>query len=222
VLDDVRNRLSRSIARTLLKTVPISDDWSRRACDIPTELYGLGSKHEFEWYLEGDSDLTVTSIEEMEAWLNSCQYVRDPELFHEADFWQHPCTFERLRAGDCEDFALWSWRLLIRLGYPAEFVAGRSRTGNAEENQGGESTNDCWRTGHTWVHYEYDGEQWLFDAVASLRNTGNGTRACARLEDIRHRYLPEVSIDENMVRYVYGGYYSLAGLNESKPDCSGG
>jgi len=72
VFNDVRKRLSRSITRTLLKTVPIEDDWSRRACEIPTELYGLGSKHEFEWYLEGDSDLTLSLIEEMEEWLKSC------------------------------------------------------------------------------------------------------------------------------------------------------
>ena len=43
------------------------------------------------------------------AWLLGCVYARDRDLFRNPDYWQHPCNFEGLRKGDCEDFALWAW-----------------------------------------------------------------------------------------------------------------
>ena len=46
-------------------------------------------------------------------------------LFNEIDLWQHPSSFEELRRGDCEDFALWAWRKLAELGIDAEFFVGR-------------------------------------------------------------------------------------------------
>ena len=67
----------------------------------------------------------VQSIDDIVAWLQSCEYVTDLDLFHERDFWQHPGTFERLRRGDCEDFALWAWRKLAEVGIDAEFCVGR-------------------------------------------------------------------------------------------------
>jgi hypothetical protein len=61
-------------------------------------------------------------------------------LFGEADFWQHPSTFERLRTGDCEDFAVWAWRKLIELGYDVDLVAG-GVFGTASWTAG---THGCW------------------------------------------------------------------------------
>ena len=45
-----------------------------------------------------------------------------------------PEEFEQKRRGDCDDFALWTWKQLLGLGYNARFVtgvAGRYREGHA-------------------------------------------------------------------------------------------
>jgi hypothetical protein len=175
--------------------VHIDDPWQRFEHDVPTELFGLGARHDFSWYLEGESDLEIATADELVEWLRTCTYESDSALFHEADFWQHPCTFERLRTGDCEDYALWSWRRLIELGYDAEFVAGRTRSTDAA---------DPWKTGHAWVLYRDDDRTYLLDAA------GKRSGPCpAPLDSVRRGYLPEVSVDGRLKRYVYGGYYLL-------------
>ena len=188
--------ISDPIAKLLLRTVSIDNPWVRFEDDVPTELYGLGAHHEFSWYLEGESDLRISSIDEIVAWLSGCKYASDTEVFHEADFWQHPCTFEKLRIGDCEDFALWGWRKLIELGYSAEFVAGRSRQSNCPEGE------NPWSRGHAWVQYEDGGRRLVLDAVESASNP-----AIRPLKQVRGMYLPEVSVDMDLKRYVYGGFY---------------
>jgi hypothetical protein len=45
--------------------------------------------------------------------LVGCTYVSDTELFGKRDYWQPPEDFEKRRKGDCEDFALWTWRQLL-------------------------------------------------------------------------------------------------------------
>ena len=45
-------------------------------------------------------------LDDVFAWLAECRYETDTNLFHESDYWQHPRTFEQLRCGDCEDFAI--------------------------------------------------------------------------------------------------------------------
>src|SRR5205085_1473130 len=89
----------------------------------------------FAWYFEGQSAVTVGSVDDVCEWLLECEYVHDPELFHEPDFWQHPRTFERLRKGDCEDHALWAWRKLVE---------PRDRGGAAERNDGCVRQRDEW------------------------------------------------------------------------------
>lgn len=126
----------------------------------------------------------------MKAWLLGCEYIRDPELFQEVDFWQHPTTFEHLRKGDCEDFALWAWRALVHLGYEAEFVAGHWAPPGAEP------------AGHAWVLFSDAGRPHLFDPV--IRDADGMVRPIATVRD---EYLPEVSVDGRFNRYVYGGYF---------------
>ena len=129
-------------------------------------------------------------INEMTHWLSDCDYVTDDELFNERDVWQHPITFERMRKGDCEDFSLWVWRKLIDRGYEVEFVAGWAV-------EPGEVY-----TGHTWVVYHEQGVRYLLDPVATDRR-----RMIRQLSDVESWYVPQVSIDHNLVQYVYGGYY---------------
>jgi hypothetical protein len=52
------------------------------------------------------------------------QIYSDKELFGKDDDWQSPEEFEKRKKGDGEDFALWTWRQLLNMGYDARFVGG--------------------------------------------------------------------------------------------------
>ena len=93
--------------------------------EVPATAFGPGSRCQFIQYFEGDSLVSVSSIDDIVAWLQTCEYVSDADQFHERDVWQRPSDFEGLRRGDCEDFALWAWRKLIEIGVDAEFFVGR-------------------------------------------------------------------------------------------------
>ena len=92
--------------------------WSRQAAHIPHHSFAKGSLNKFRWYLEGNSQVVVSSLEDVCHWLKTCQYAQDEVLFNQSDHWQHPSQFEQTRQGDCEDHALWAWRKLGELGIP--------------------------------------------------------------------------------------------------------
>ena len=192
MLRDVLSRFSRPLSRLLLRTVSLDDPWQRFPNDVPLALYGKGAQRDFSWYFEGESRVPVTGVDEMLAWLRGCAYVRDMELFHDVDFWQHPLTFEQLRRGDCEDFALWSWRKLVEMGHDAEFVAGRC------------AARGLHGPGHAWVLLHGPDGVSLLDPV--LRN---GCGCLRPLDDVRDAYVPEVSVDGRLNRYAYAGFYLL-------------
>jgi hypothetical protein len=77
--------------------------------------------------------------------------VSDEEQFGQKDYWQPPEQFEENKKGDCEDFALWTWRQLLQMGYNARFVAGRSGR---------------YREGHAWVTFEKDGKHFLLEPLS--------------------------------------------------------
>lgn len=181
--------LFRLLHRTLLRLTPVDDPWERFNVVPRLHMYGGGSRREFTQYLAGPSGVTVASLEEVEGWLLGCRYESDEALFAEPDFWQHPTTFERLRAGDCEDFALWAWRKLIELDVDADLVVGY-----------------CLRDGqlggrHAWVVFRRDGGEFLFEAVA--RSTGAMVRPLA---DAKGEYLPEFGVDRTGRRFAFAGY----------------
>lgn len=176
--------------RSLLRTVPLCDPWKRYAFAVPTHLYGLGAEEDFTWYFEGESRVQVQTLAEVVDWLRGCTYAHDDTVFQTEDYWQHPLTFERFRVGDCEDFALWAWRKLTRLGYDAEFVAGHSQV------------SSCHRSGHAWVHVSDGATTYLLDGIMPCHHT-----ALQPLETLREDYLPEVSIDGSLQRYAYAGYF---------------
>lgn len=186
----VVRHLLRPVRQLLLKTARIDDPWTRYPQAVPLARYGLGAKHAFSWYFEGESRVPVKSIEEVQHWLLGCKYVRDPDIFEVRDYWQHPLTFEYLRMGDCEDFSLWAWRKLVRLGYEAEFVAGRCVQSAFKS------------VGHTWLVLRGLPEPLLFDPTLC-----DACSMLAPLSDVRQAYLPEVSVDDNLQRYAYGAYY---------------
>ena len=83
-----------------------------------------------------------------------------------------PEEFERARKGDCEDFALYAWRQVISLNYPARFVVG-----------------SCGRygAGHAWITLDDQGRTFILEQLASFY----GPRM-ARLKT-RH-YEPDISV----------------------------
>lgn len=77
----------------------------------------------FERYAAFRSTVAVRDEDGVHGWLRTCRYVPDREFGRE-DVWMHPEDFERLRAGDCEEHAIWAWGQFVRLGRDARFVAG--------------------------------------------------------------------------------------------------
>ena len=87
-------------------------------------------------------------------------------------------TFERLRAGDCEDFAIWAWRQLVELRYDADLVAGYCLINGALAGR------------HVWVLLRENDGVSLFEPVAREPN-----RMIRPLSEVRDRYLPEFGVD---------------------------
>jgi len=93
-------------------------------------------------YVSQPLTVKCNTMREVRKFLASCEYVSDKELFGKKDYWQPPEEFEKRRKGDCEDFALWTWRQLLSMGYDARFIGGAS-------GRYGE--------GHAWVEFFQDG-----------------------------------------------------------------
>lgn len=178
--------------RLILLVMPASDPWDRVEYRVPINSYGPGSSHDFGWYFEGESLVGVQTVDELKAWLLACEYVRDPDLFNEADFWQHPRTFERLRRGDCEDHALWAWRKLLELGYDADLVSGRCLPWEP-------GVADAERR-HVWVVFRQEGQSYLLESVAKRRE-----EMVQLLENVKANYRPEYGVDRDRQRYAFAG-----------------
>jgi len=166
------------------------DPWREVRHPVPFRLFGHGSRHDFGWYLQGECKVAVTSLEDMEDWLLKCSYLSDDKLFRNADFWQHPAMFEKVRKGDCEDHAIWAWRRLRDLGIPARLFTGRV----VSLVNGGAGF-------HAWVVYEHEGKSVLFETVAYHRQ-----RMLRPLEEARHEYVPHFSIDHSLSTSLYCGF----------------
>jgi len=132
----------------------------------------------------------VHSIDDIVTWLLDCEYVSDTDLFDKEDHWQHPSVFEQLRRGDCEDFALWTWRKLVEIGYEAEFQVGRVVCDGqpAVDRQ------------HAWVVYRVDREDFLFEPAARDR-----TRMIRPLVDAMDRYIPYFAVNREFDTSAFAG-----------------
>lgn len=190
MFQQIRSSLQRPLHGLLLKTIS-KNPWTRFQCDVPLQHFGKGAPNCITPYLQGNSNVTVHTITEIRDWISNCTYSKDIELFGQSDYWQHPLEFERRRRGDCEDFSLWVWRKLIKLGYRAEFVAGWSG-GNPSDYRP-----------HTWVHYHDTEASYLFDPVLCCPQ-----RMIQPLGSMATSYLPEFALDQELKRYVYAGYYN--------------
>lgn len=185
----VFTRLLAPLRRLASKARRPADPWDRLHLAPSLAQYGPGAKHDFPHYLTGDSSVTVASIPDVQDWLLGCEYVTDEVLFHEDDYWQHPATFERLRAGDCEDFALWTWRTLGTLRVDADFVIGYCSSPGVPPVR------------HAWVVFRAEGIEYLFEPAARERE-----RMVVPLGVVRDRYVPQIGVDRQARRFAFRGY----------------
>lgn len=160
------------------------DPWDRIHLPCPPRSFGSGSTRSFADYFHGASQVTTRTLEDVCAWLRSCQCRSDHEIFQKDDVWQHPLAFEQVRVGDCEDHALWAWRKLAEIRIPARFTAGR------------------WgQTPHAWILLD------LHDGVRLLETTAKGPFMIHPLNPaVRSTYCPALSIDHSLHTYVHAGY----------------
>jgi len=179
-------KLTLPIWRVVIRRMPIEDPWERVNAGVGLHNYGPGARLDFAQYLRGKSAVTVTSLAEVQDWLLGCRYEHDEALFAEPDFWQHPVTFERLRAGDCEDFALWAWRKLVELGYDVDFIVGYRL-------QEGER--------HAWLLLRIEATEQVFEPVARSREG-----MIRPLAAVRDEYIPEFGADRIGKRFAFLGY----------------
>jgi transglutaminase-like cysteine proteinase BTLCP len=137
-------------------------------------------------------------IDEIRAFLSTCRYVSDHEQFGVRDHWAPPEKFEQTRRGDCDDFALWTWRQLLDLGYSARFVVGRA-------GRYGE--------GHAWVTFSVAEKTFIVEPLLARL-----ARTFPRLDVLTYR--PGVSVEAFGTRvkyYEHTGRTSEPRLREVMP-----
>jgi hypothetical protein len=118
---------------------------------------GIHPTFPFGRYVSHPLGVKCDSLEDIRKFLAGCKQVKDQDNFGKPDYWQPPDEFEKLRSGDCDCFALWTWRQLLTLGMPARFVIGRA--GSIPR-------------GHAWVTFEDAGKTFLVEptyAVLGIR-----------------------------------------------------
>ena len=158
--------------------------------NVPPAAFGPGSHTQFPSYFEGESHVRVSSIDEIVAWLSTCEYVSDADQFHQADVWQEPCAFERRQRGDCEDFALWAWRKLAEIGVDAEFFVGRVVC-DSDPAKGRQ---------HAWVVYRDERDEVLFEPAARER-----LQMLQPLAAVRDAYVPHFAVNRRFVTSAFVG-----------------
>ncbi|MBW1849771.1 MAG: transglutaminase-like cysteine peptidase [Deltaproteobacteria bacterium] len=131
-------------------------------------------------YLSRPLTKDLKNIDELRSFLKTCTYISDKEQFNKDEYWLPPEEFEKLQKGDCEDFALYAWRQLIKMGYKARFVAGYSGR---------------YGTGHAWVTLERNNRYYICEPVACHFSR------LPKLSMVRYR--PEISIEWDGIKIYY-------------------
>jgi hypothetical protein len=174
--------------------------WERVPVEVPPAAFGAGSRCPFYRYFEGQSRVAVASVDDIVAWLRTCEYASDLEQFHDPDLWQQPSAFEQRRRGDCEDFALWTWRKLVEMGVEAEFFVGRVACGpeSGAERQ------------HAWVIYRDGDNVCLFEPAARGRE-----RMIQPWSAVKDNYVPHFAVDRQLRTSAFAGVVQAHGAGPS-------
>ena len=102
-------------------------------------------------YISQPLSIQCSTIRELRQFLSQCKYMSDEEQFNRKDYWMPPEEFEQKKKGDCDDFALWTWRQFLGMGYKARYVIG---------------VTEKYRVGHAWVTIEKDGKYFIVEPQA--------------------------------------------------------
>ena len=144
-------------------------------------------------YVSQPLTIQCASMTELRKFLSGCKYVSDKELFGKEDYWQPPEDFEKRKKGDCEDFALWTWRQLLAMGYDARFIGGAAGR---------------YGSGHAWVEYFRDDKWYLLEPQYCRIG-----EAMPRLSTLRYEPKLSVSWDGKKLRYFIAiGFRRLVGM----------
>jgi hypothetical protein len=132
-------------------------------------------------YVSQPLTVKCANIAELRDFLLGCKVISDEEQFDKPDYWQPPEDFEETKQGDCDCFALWTWRQLLGMGYDARVVFGR-----------------CGRygIGHAWVEYFADDSCFLVEPQA--RRLGE---VLPRLNTVDYQPLFSVAWDGDKLSY---------------------
>lgn len=103
-------------------------------------------------YLAQPLSVKCANLDEVRAFLKRCRYVSDQEQFGVKDYWMPPERFESVKAGDCDDFAMWTWRQLLEMGMDARFVVGFVGR---------------YRYSHAWVTFSESGRTFLVEPTSA-------------------------------------------------------
>lgn len=125
-------------------------------------------------------------IHELRRFLFSCKYESDEEQFGKRDYWLPPEEFENCRKGDCEDFALYTWRQLIEMEIKSRFVVGESGR---------------YGSGHAWVTMQNNEKNYIIEPLA------NAFKRLPRISMVR--YSPEISVEYNDNKFSYFSHKRL-------------
>lgn len=144
-------------------------------CKGPHPTFPMGR------YVSHSLTVKCETMRDVRRFLVGCQSVSDEEQFGKRDYWQPPEDFEKTKKGDCDDFALWTWRELTGMGYDARFVCG---------------PHGRYGTGHAWVEYFQDGKCFLVEP--QLGKIGD---SMPRLSTLRYSPKLSVSWDGKELKY---------------------
>ena len=97
------------------------DAVGRRTARPDLRRKGLRATAPMGRYVSQPLTVKCNSLSEIQEFLLTCKYVSDEAQFHKKDYWQPPDEFEKTKKGDCDCFALWTWREFLALGYDARF-----------------------------------------------------------------------------------------------------
>lgn len=183
--------MSNSKDEFLALEIPAAGHWQRVAVALPRSAFGVGCKHDFSWYFQGQSNVRPKNVNDLCKWLSKCKYSTDSALFQEEEFWQHPVTFETTKKGDCDDHALWAWRKLTEMGLRAEYVCGKMRI---------KQNHKYIESGHAWVIFKKKDKRNWYVLECTEKDK---KKMLIDFDDAEKTYLPEVSIDGELKTYRF-------------------